>query len=72
MSEGIRKFVALSVHPWADLEVGRVTSAKLRARITEGPGVGFLIAYASREEAEAAEPGAEILEVAPCGAGGRE
>lgn len=67
-----RKFVTLAVHPWADLEVNRVTSAQLRARITEGPGIGFLIAYGSREEAEAAEPGAEIIEVAPCGAGGDE
>lgn len=65
-----RKFVALAVHRWSDLEVNRAGNG--RVRLIKGPGVGFLIAYASREEAEAAEPGAEIIEVAPCGAGGRE
>lgn len=67
-----RKFVALSVHSWADLNISYGPGFLTDAHVSKGPGLGFLIVYATREEAEAAEPRAEIIEVAPCGAGGGE
>lgn len=64
-----RKFVALSLHPWTDLSVGRSRGAASALNVTRGPqgSIGFLIVYPSREAAEAAEPGADVIEIGPRG-----
>lgn len=68
-----RKFVALAFHPWTHLEAGaRLSGAPspwsanllpLPVKPGAGLGIGFLTVYPTRQEAEEANPGVEVLEI---------
>lgn len=67
------KYVAMAFRPWANLEASPHMTTKplpyagnslpLPILAGKGMGLGFLIVYGSRVEAETANPGVAVLEI---------